>query len=530
MEGDPSACAICFEPYDSSPVLRLPKVTDCGHTFCLECLQKAQSICPNCRQRIPKRPEDLTTVFALISSGTSENKYCHTCKKVAVRQCQLDRHRVQNLKPYLQQKVKAPVEALKAYRAVLENVTPYMLQMQEVARDQLHEVMAEGDLCKELSKDLDKCAEEEKVEQVDRAMCQVEKYKERKHRLECGLKFGKLTILLQRRGNGDRGDGGSHVASLDLQALAAERSDVLATTQVLMYLLSKHGYLQSSRQQNVLPGVTGDGGNVRAQQDGRRKPDGPPSQQQMRGANQVRPWSVDPGAPHGPQHAARRTPLTPSPASPVQSAVEITDDGVLDLGLPSRMGVAPYGVLTPEKEALLRSERKVREIKGPLECKADPEFSRLLLQKHLSSLETVDLRKVQSVHFHLLSMMPNIKNIKVVANDGRLAEFPPQPAGRGLKSLYVHLPVMVQLSMWKGFASSVQTVTIRIEAAGVVDLHLSLKPCVDMSQRLNSIHLHRKDPNLHTKVDCDKQIDRVRQVVPDSVRVTCNICRHTDLL
>ncbi|XP_067825571.1 RING finger protein 225-like [Heptranchias perlo] len=49
-------CAICFSIYNN--IFRAPKVLDCGHTFCLECLARmnmksyvAEAIqCPMCRQ------------------------------------------------------------------------------------------------------------------------------------------------------------------------------------------------------------------------------------------------------------------------------------------------------------------------------------------------------------------------------------------------------------------------------------------------------------------------------------------------
>ncbi len=45
-------CPLCFEPYDM--LERKPKITECAHTYCLECLTKhvkmSGKICPKCRQ------------------------------------------------------------------------------------------------------------------------------------------------------------------------------------------------------------------------------------------------------------------------------------------------------------------------------------------------------------------------------------------------------------------------------------------------------------------------------------------------
>ncbi|KAK3932122.1 putative RING finger protein [Frankliniella fusca] len=516
-------CAICEEEYD--PAGRCPKITDCGHTACLECLEKwvkNGGTCPLCRKKLSKTPKNMITNHELLSddfNDQSDGLWCEDCKKVAVTQCQLQAHLVRNLMPFLQNKIQAPLADLKSYETDLENAARHILSMQDISRDLLNDVMAEGDQCKMLSEHLKTFVKKGMVDKVNSAVSQAQELTKGKHLLERGLQPGNvlkgtLTLQLQSCNGGGEGDEVSHVVKLDFRDLAVGSSkgspQILASVQLLMHVLSIHGHLQLQSTQ----------GRLLTERGARGKTNGGPTTPKPKTQGAFRAPIPNKGT----HNISSRVAATA--ASPVQSPVEITNDGVLDLGPPNSIGASCYGEFRAEKEALLRNSRMVRELKG-LECAADPDFSKRLLEKHCSNLESVDLRKVQADHFNLLSCMPQIKNLKIVGYDGLLADFPPQPAGRALKSLYVHLPFKVQLSLWRAFAPSLQTVTLRIEVEGVLNVHLAVKPCADASPKLNSLQLHRKDPNKHRKEECDKQITHVRRVVKTSVIVTCNICRHS---
>ncbi|RXG60918.1 E3 ubiquitin-protein ligase TRIM13 [Armadillidium vulgare] len=75
-------CEICSSEYDVSNVI--PKVLQCGHSFCLPCLTKIiqdTSICPKCRQSISGYADSFPTNYSILgiveSYKSIRNLECH---------------------------------------------------------------------------------------------------------------------------------------------------------------------------------------------------------------------------------------------------------------------------------------------------------------------------------------------------------------------------------------------------------------------------------------------------------------------
>lgn len=105
-------CPLCFEKYDLSD--RRPKVLECGHTICLDCLTKyvktAGRICPKCRQPFTEAPFFIKDNYLLCpyledkpsnsSSGSttpsavSQRFYCKRCECDATDTCLMRNHDV----------------------------------------------------------------------------------------------------------------------------------------------------------------------------------------------------------------------------------------------------------------------------------------------------------------------------------------------------------------------------------------------------------------------------------------------------
>ncbi|RXG59774.1 E3 ubiquitin-protein ligase KEG, partial [Armadillidium vulgare] len=75
-------CEVCSSEYDVSNVI--PKVLQCGHSFCLPCLTKIiqdTSICPKCRQSISGNADSFPTNYSVLgiveSYKSIRNLECH---------------------------------------------------------------------------------------------------------------------------------------------------------------------------------------------------------------------------------------------------------------------------------------------------------------------------------------------------------------------------------------------------------------------------------------------------------------------
>ncbi|KAK3926187.1 E3 ubiquitin-protein ligase TRIM32 [Frankliniella fusca] len=90
-------CEICLEDLDQRE--HAPKVVPCGHTVCLQCLQRAvKSECPICRTSFAVSPESLPNNFSLLRvvdrhgdssrrSRRSAREWCFDCRAAATRRC-----------------------------------------------------------------------------------------------------------------------------------------------------------------------------------------------------------------------------------------------------------------------------------------------------------------------------------------------------------------------------------------------------------------------------------------------------------
>ncbi|XP_052121910.1 uncharacterized protein LOC113218216 isoform X2 [Frankliniella occidentalis] len=86
------ACDLCTEHFDGAE--RAPKVLPCGHTACLQCLQRLQdSRCPTCRRNIDGPPEELPTNFLALTLleerrlDSTPRGWCSDCRAAATPRC-----------------------------------------------------------------------------------------------------------------------------------------------------------------------------------------------------------------------------------------------------------------------------------------------------------------------------------------------------------------------------------------------------------------------------------------------------------
>lgn len=137
-------CSLCFEKFNMQA--RLPKVTPCGHTFCLDCLNKAVKksgrICPHCRSSFEEAPFFLQSNFQIcqvLGDEPSDSKeepapsavayrfYCHRCDDNATERCLLDHHEVSDKTSLVRKRIKEAKEQSKVQfereAAILKDLT-----------------------------------------------------------------------------------------------------------------------------------------------------------------------------------------------------------------------------------------------------------------------------------------------------------------------------------------------------------------------------------------------------------------------
>lgn len=132
--------------------------------------------------------------------------------------------------------------------------------------------------------------------------------------------------------------------------------------------------------------------------------------------------------------------------------------------------------------------------------------------------------QIKQEHFNLLGSLRRIKDLKLQGNDGHLTANLQPPPDCQVKSLYMTLPLKVQVSLWETFASSLQNVVLRVEVQASVDVHNLLRKPATRTPNLRTVHLHRKSSDLHNPADCDRQMRDIRDVLPPGVRLSCNMC------
>ncbi|XP_052121335.1 uncharacterized protein LOC113206347 isoform X2 [Frankliniella occidentalis] len=102
-------CNICFEPFDQGG--HLPKAIPCGHTVCLQCLQRLQNRkCPTCQQvfqaPLSQIPNNYTVLQLLQARSDRTDKspgWCSRCSAVATPQCRGQQHVVLGVREALEQ-------------------------------------------------------------------------------------------------------------------------------------------------------------------------------------------------------------------------------------------------------------------------------------------------------------------------------------------------------------------------------------------------------------------------------------------
>lgn len=115
-------CPVCYEPYDISD--RRPKITPCGHTFCLQCLLLFESSeCPTCRTSFECEPIGLTDNFLALEE-TADMKFvqrtlwCETCCDAPRVEC-VEGHEVCSSRTALSRREAEYVAVLRAEEALL---------------------------------------------------------------------------------------------------------------------------------------------------------------------------------------------------------------------------------------------------------------------------------------------------------------------------------------------------------------------------------------------------------------------------
>ncbi|KAK3928807.1 Roquin-1 [Frankliniella fusca] len=120
-------CKVCLEELDQAA--RVPKTLPCGHTACLQCLQRCERReCPTCRTAYNVVPESLPNNFALLELMEQQDNFriprgwCSDCRAAAERRC-LDEHAVLNARAAERMlKEQVPAGALQEAAALLQDV------------------------------------------------------------------------------------------------------------------------------------------------------------------------------------------------------------------------------------------------------------------------------------------------------------------------------------------------------------------------------------------------------------------------
>lgn len=109
-KGPTLECTICLEQLDKDK--RVPKVMPCGHTVCLQCMQRLsdKNCCPTCRQKFDGAPEDLPNNFMVLQlleevrPDWTPRAWCLDCCTAVVQSC-WDKHDVLPSKRALKHKL-----------------------------------------------------------------------------------------------------------------------------------------------------------------------------------------------------------------------------------------------------------------------------------------------------------------------------------------------------------------------------------------------------------------------------------------
>ncbi|KAK3924993.1 putative RING finger protein [Frankliniella fusca] len=143
-------CAVCYESYDICE--RRPKITPCGHTFCLQCLLLFESNeCPTCRAAFNCEPAGLTDNFLALEE-TADMKFvqrtlwCETCCDAPRLEC-VEGHDVCSARAALSRCEGEYLGVLRAEQALLGREREARARMrlaQEASADALEERAAAG--------------------------------------------------------------------------------------------------------------------------------------------------------------------------------------------------------------------------------------------------------------------------------------------------------------------------------------------------------------------------------------------------
>ncbi|KAJ1524591.1 hypothetical protein ONE63_011077 [Megalurothrips usitatus] len=238
-------------------------------------------------------------------------------------------------------------------------------------------------------------------------------------------------------------------------------------------------------------------------------------------------WGDNADEPRDPQEA-RPTAADESPSPQVQIAPDIH---VLSASLQR----GPH----PEKEQALQLvlEHGVRRLTG-LYCDTDREWSLILLQSASPSLEELSISGVSGDHLDEVHSMPRLTRLHVCQDEGTLLATAPQMSPVERPSTLQHLtvcgwdgfPRRTLVSLLRGCRLSLTELQLRVGTSGnkpwpvcCNDLAVVVGDCDLVA--LRSLVLLRKGswPYVHTAESCSQQTEEVRRVLPDCV-VKCDDC------
>ncbi|XP_034255794.1 uncharacterized protein LOC117653900 isoform X2 [Thrips palmi] len=507
-----SECGLCYNRYDDT--VRIPKNLSCGHVKCLECLNRTKLTqrqmnrplkCPECAVLILVEPVDLTTNYTILqeASGVANQFHCDRCNKVADWECEKNGHSLRGLWAHRALQTESSRKAVDAWSAVLEKVVPKVLQMKDIAEEQLQETLVSQSKANQLTQRLSAFINGRAGPGADQegAMRDAGECSLRLPPLQRGAKFMELDKGSVRFEVQDGGE--IWAANLDMGSGSTVKPEVLSVAQFLMFLLCKEGYMQKQEQgQNHLSRAVKD---LKLTGDKAPKPKGPSPAVNVQGQQ-------------GQQGQGQQGPRGRQPAQPAP-AWTITDDGVLDLS-PSGVGGAPLG--PQDKAAILKSTKLVTHLIAH-KCNEDPDFYTNVIVKHAPYIEKLELRQVHQSHLHMLGSMRMLTDLKLLNYVGKVSVGMSAQPGCVLRSLFVKLPTNVQFDLWEAYASSLSNIVMRIEVSSL-GIHTRVRAMVAKTPNLRTLVLSRYNSAEHTPEECAKQLGLISSLIHNGIKVSCSIC------
>lgn len=430
--------------------------------------------------------------------------------------CEKDGHSLRGLWAHRAQLTASSRKAVEAWSNALERVVPKVLQLKDVAEEQLHDAVdaqsKAGRLTQRLSAFINGTAgpgADQEGAMRDAGECSL-----RLPQLERGLKFLELdkgVCRLQVQDGGEVWAANLNLSNAD--DAANVKPEILSVAQYLMYLLCKEGHLQKQEKpaKTPKPNVVSSRASVPA-----ASGQGLNQQQQGTILQGLQGLNLQGQNRQGQNRQGQNRQGQDRQAQPeTRPSWTITDEGELDLRQGEKLG-------QNEKEAILRSTKMVTRL-IVTKCNEDPDFYTKIILKHAPYIETLELRQVHQQHLNTLGAMRMLKDLKLVGYVGRVSvNMSPQP-GCVLRSLYVKLPTNIQFELWEAYAASLSNIQLRIELS-TLNIHNRVRTVAAKTPNLRHLMLSRYDE--HTAEGCAVQLAAVRQVLSPTVNVKCSICHH----